>query len=455
MKLKENQKLKLNIRKQGINGEGIGYFNRIAVFVPGAIRKEVVNVEIVKSYNNYAVAKIIDIERESTKRVSPPCKFYEDCGNCDLQHIDYKEQLKIKQLLLEQAFKRYTDLNMVKSIVKKTITIDKPFNYGNYVDMVLRNTNFGLNIGYYKPNTNHFAYIDNCIIKYEEINNIAQLVLKLFRKYKLKAYDLRNKEGILYNLVIRYFKDSDQASLVIVTKEKSPKLQIIADELVKTFSSIKSVSYSVYNPNSKLTIYNPVELLAGKDMIETNYHEFNLELTTEAYFPMNRLVLEKMDEYILKNITIDKYDNILNLYSLSGITSLNYAKYAKKVFAVDYDYASIKCAKRNITNNNISNIELIEDHVEGALPKLFKSKTKYDYVIFNPPRQGISKVVIDLLNKYLPKTLVYISENPSTLAKDINDLFANYSVREIVPVDLNPQTAIIHSVTILDRNKGE
>ncbi|MFW5793912.1 MAG: 23S rRNA (uracil(1939)-C(5))-methyltransferase RlmD [Bacillota bacterium] len=455
MKLRENQKLKLNIRKQGINGEGIGYFNRIAVFVPGAIRKEVCNVEIVKSYDNYAVAKIIDIERESTKRVAPPCKFYEDCGNCDMQHIEYREQLKIKQLLLEQAFRRYTDLNMIKSKVKKTITINEPYNYGNYADLVLRNTNFGLNMGYFKPNTNHFAYIDKCIIKEEEINNIAELALKLFRKHKLKANDLRNKEGILFNLVIRYFSDSDSASIVIIVKEKNAKLTQIAEELIEAFSSIKSVGYSVYNPNSKLTIYNPVEILAGKDTITTNYHDFKIELNTEAYFPMNKLVLEKMDDYIIKNITIDKYDNILNLYSLASITSLNYAKYAKKIFAIDYANENISLAKTNIKTNNISNIELIKDHVEGVLPDLFKSKTKFDYVIFNPPKKGLSKVVIDLLNKYLPETLIYISKNPSTLAKDINDLFANYSVREIVPVDMNPQTAIIYSITILDRIKGE
>ncbi|MCF7924698.1 MAG: 23S rRNA (uracil(1939)-C(5))-methyltransferase RlmD [Candidatus Izimaplasma sp.] len=451
MKLIENQKLKLNIRKQGINGEGIGYFNRIAVFVPGAIRKEVVNIEIVKAYDNYAVGEIIDIERESTKRILPPCKFYDDCGNCDMQHIEYNEQLKIKQLLLVQAFKRYTELDMVKSKVKKTISLDKPFNYGNYAEMVLRNTNFGLNIGYFKPNTNHFAYIDNCMIKEEEINNISQLALKLFRKYKLKAYDMRNKEGILYNLVIRYFSDSDEAGLVIVVKENNPKLKMIAKELVDTFTSIKSVGYTIFNPNSKLIIYNPVEILAGVNCISTNYREFTLALPIDAYFPMNKHVLEKIDDYILKNITIDKYDNILNLYSMSGITSLNYAKYAKKVFAIDYSKVSTEAAKLNIEENNISNIEVIQDHVEGALPKLFKSRSKFDFVIFNPPRQGLSKVMVDLLNKFVPKTLVYISKNPSTLAKDINDLFDNYNVREIAPVDMHPQTASIHSVTILDK----
>ncbi|MFP4478395.1 MAG: 23S rRNA (uracil(1939)-C(5))-methyltransferase RlmD [Candidatus Izemoplasmatales bacterium] len=451
MKLMENQKLKLNIRKQGINGEGIGYFNRIAVFVPGAIRKEVVNVEVVQVFDNYAIAKIIDIERESKKRVKPPCKFYEDCGHCDLQHIDYNEQLKIKQSILEQSFKRYTNLDDVKNKIDMTLTDHKNYHYRNYQEWVIRNTNFGVALGYFKPMTNHFVYIDECIVNDDEINQISQLCLKFFRKYKLKAYDLRNKEGILYNLVIRYFKDTDSASVIIVVKEKTKALDMIAKDLMDTFKSIKSVSYSIYNPDSKLVIYNPIGLLGGEKTIQTKYHDLDVSISPNGTFPINLPVHEKMNEMILKFTGLSDDDTIFNLYDLSTVTSLFFAKYVNKVYAIDYAEASIEDGIRNRDHLKIENIEMIKDHVEGALPRLFKSKEKIDAVLLYAPKYGLSKTTLDLMNKFKPMQLVYISENPSTLAKDMDNLMNHYQVRRIIPVDLMPQTSRVDSITILER----
>jgi 23S rRNA (uracil1939-C5)-methyltransferase len=451
MKLIEKQKLKLNIRRQGINCEGIGYFNRVAVFVPGAIRKEVVNVEVVEVFDNYAIAKIIDIDRESKKRVLPPCKFYDECGHCDLQHIEYKEQLKIKQLILEQSFKRYTSLKNVKETIDLTLSDLQSYHYRNYQEWVVRNTNFGIALGYFKPMTNHFIDIDDCMVNDNEINQISQLCLKLFRKHKLKAYDLRNKEGIFYNLVVRYIKATDSASVIMVVKENNKALTMIAKEMVETFKSIKSVSYSIYNPESRLMIYNPVELMAGEESIQTKYHGLDVSISPNGTFPSNVAVHEKMNGKILKYTGLSYDDTILNLYDLSTVSSLYFAQYVNKVYAIDYSEASIKDGQKNIKNLGINNVELIKDHVEGMLPKLLKSNEKIDSVLLNVPKHGLSKTTMDLLNKFKPMQVVYISENPSTLAKDMDSLMQNYQVRRIIPVDLFSQTSRIDSITILEK----
>lgn len=451
MKLIVKQKLKLNIMRQGINGEGIGYFNRIAVFVPGAIRKEIVNVEVVQSFDNYAVAKIIDIERKSTKRVLPPCKFYEECGHCDMQHIDYKEQLKIKQLILEQSFKRYTKLNNVKGKIDLTLHDRLDYNYSNYQEIVLRNTNYGLALGYYKPLTNHFVKIDQCIVNDSEINEIAQLSLSLFKKHKLKAYDLRNQEGILYNLAVRYFSNTDSANIVIVTKEYVKELKLIAQEIIENFKSVKSVGYSIYNPDSRAMVDGVITKLAGTDQLQTAFHGKDVYISTAGAYPENVSVYEKLDQAILNYGRLSEKDTLVNMYNLSTITSLFYADYVKKVIAIDYFDVSVKDCKKNIEYLKINNIEIIQDHVERALPKLLKSKIKIDAIVLNAPKHGISKTVVDLLNKYKVKQVIYVSKNPSSLAKDIDQLTESYQVRKIIPVDLFPQTSRVDSITILEK----
>lgn len=451
MKIKENQKLKLNIRKQGINGEGIGYYDRLAIFVPGAIRKEIVEVEVEKVYDNYALAKMIKLIRPSKKRVKPPCTYYEQCGNCDLQHIEYNEQLKIKQLILEQSFKRYTGLNDVKGKVLRTLNDGLLTAYSNYHEWVLRNTNFGLAMGYFKPMTNHFVYTEQCLTQDPEINQIAQLALKLFRKYRLKAYDLRNKEGNLYNLVIRYFKDTDQASVVMVVGENNPKLEKIAEEMVDAFQSIQSVSYTIYHPDSHLLIYHPIVLLAGQQKIKTHYHGLPLGVSPDGTYPNHSKVFEQMDAYIVNETGLSDEDVVLNLYENSTISSIYFAQYAKKVYAIDYQEKAVQDGLENIDDLGIQNMDIIKDHVEAIIPKILKEDKEISLVILNAPKHGLSKTTIDLMNKYQIEQLVYISENPSTLAKDMDQLMTSYRVRQILPVDLYPQTARIDSITILDK----
>ena len=449
MRLNEGDKIKLDIRKQGINGEGIGYYQKVAVFVPGAILKEVCNVEIVRSFNNYAIGKIIDIERVSNRRIAPPCKYYDKCGGCQMQHIDYKEQLKIKQSIIKQSLKRYTNINDPMMIIEKTIGMDEPFHYRNKSQMPFKNTNFGLALGFYRPNSNSFVFVDECIVHNDEINMINRHVLKLMRHHDQKAYDLRNKEGILNYLVVRYLENTESASVIFVVKKYLPVLEKIAKELISDLKIVKSVSYSIDNANTNLVISNPIKILAGEKTIEEKLDKYTFKISPDAFHQMNTVQMKKMYEIVLAAVEANKESVIFDLYSGIGITSILLAEKAKKVYGIDYSEASINDAKTNAKINGIKNVEFIQDHVEGALPKLI-NKDKVDILVLDPPRSGMSETVIETILKVKPKQIIYISCNPSTLAKDINDLNNFYRVKKITPIDMFPQTASVESVSLLE-----
>jgi 23S rRNA (uracil-5-)-methyltransferase RumA len=450
MKLNVGDKLKLDIRKQGINGEGIGYYQKVAVFVPGAILKEIVNVEVVNSFDNYAIAKILDIERISNRRTTPPCKYYEDCGGCHLQHIDYKEQLKIKQSIIKQSLRRYTNVDINKININKTIGMDNPFYYRNKSQMPFRNTNFGLALGFFKPNSNHFVFVDECMVHSEEINKINRHVLKLMRKYHQKAFDLRNKEGILYYLVVRYLEKTESASVLFIVKKPDKILDTIAKELISDVKTIKSVSFSIHNPKSNLVISDKIHILAGEDKIDEKYEKYNFKISPDAFHQMNTLQMDKMYKLIIDLANIEKQMTIFDLYSGIGITSILLAEQAKRVYAIDYSESSIENAWINAKINGVKNIQFIQDHVEGALPKLISRNIKPDILVLDPPRSGMSDAVIDTVRQVLPKQIIYVSCNPSTLAKNISDLTDKYRVVSINPIDMFPQTASVESVTLLE-----
>ena len=245
MNLVIGDNIKLDIRKQGINGEGIGYYNRTLVFVPGAINKEKIYCEIVEVSRNFAIGKIVEHIRVSKKRVTPLCKYYEDCGGCHMQHIDYKEQLKIKQSIIKQALKKYTTINVDELDLFKTKGMEYFYKYRNKSQMPFKNTNFGLALGFYKPESNHFVFVDECINHHDMINKINKLTLRLLRKYKLSANDAENTSGNLLFLVTRYLEKTNSASVTFVVTKYKESLKKVAAELMKEEPAIKSVSFTI------------------------------------------------------------------------------------------------------------------------------------------------------------------------------------------------------------------
>ncbi len=451
MNLVVGDKIKLDIRKQGINGEGIGYYNRTLVFVPGAILKESVFCEITFVSETYASAKIAEVIRPSKKRATPPCKYYEECGGCHMQHIDYTEQLKIKQSIIKQSLHRYTGMKNVEDRIAKTIGMDYPYKYRNKSQMPFRNTNFGLALGFYKPESNHFVFVDECLMHHDMINKINREALRLLRKYKVKAYDNRNRDGILLHLVTRYFERSDSASVTFVVREADKILDTIAKELIKDVPSVKSVSYSINDQTSNLVIADKAHIIAGEGWIEDNFKDLKIKVSPDAFHQLNTLQMEQMYDLMLKAVEINDKAIIFDLYSGIGITSILLAKHAKKIYGIDYSHASVKDAYENARINKVQNVEFIIGHVESEMPKLIKSRVIPDIVVMDPPRKGLSKHVVDALIKTEPKQIIYISCNPSTLAKNISELESKYEVAHIQPIDMFPNTASVESITLLKR----
>jgi len=447
--LNVGDKIKLEIRKQGINGEGIGYFNKLAIFVPGAILKEKVNCEITDMKQGYAIAKLDSVERESTKRMLPPCRYYDRCGGCHMQHIEYNEQLKMKQSILKQSLRKYTDIDENGGLIRKTLGMKNSYGYRNKSQMPFRNLNFGIALGLYEPNSNHFVFIDDCIVQHPKVNEINDKVLKILRRYQMLAFDSLNKNGVLLFLVTRYLEKSNEASVTFIVTELDARLKTIAKEVVASIGEVKSVTYSISRKNSTLVFGKSVELLAGLPYITDEIDGMNIRISPDAFHQLNSTQMQVLYNEIHKAAALTGKEIVVDCYSGIGITTLQLAKEAKKVYGIDYSIASIRDAIDNAKANHINNVEMIAEHVEGALPRLLAKGITPDMIIFDPPRSGLDKSVIDELLKAKVEKLIYVSCNPSTLAKNLHDLDPLYKVEYIQPIDMFPHTASVESVVLL------
>ncbi|NLF48414.1 MAG: 23S rRNA (uracil(1939)-C(5))-methyltransferase RlmD [Acholeplasmataceae bacterium] len=446
-------KITLEIRKQGINGEGIGYYNRLTIFVPGAILKETVICEIIELKQTYAIAKLLEIVRISKRRILPLCKFYDQCGGCQMQHIDYKEQLKIKQQILYQALSRYTDLDLKQPFIQRTLATNNSFHYRNKSQMPFKNTNFGLALGLYRPGSNHFVYVDECPVQDESVNLINQAVLSLLRKHQVLANDSVNPEGILLNLVTRYLESTVSASVTFIITRTDPVLSIIAKELMKKLPIVKSVTYSVNTKANPMMFGKTTQLLAGTPSISDHFQGMKIKISPDAFMQLNTAEMAVLYQEVVAKAALVGDETIIDCYSGIGLTSLILAKQAKKVIGIDYSEASIRDAKDNARVNKITNVEFLEGHVESVLPKLLVEKKRPDLIILDPPRAGLDKKVIKaIIDSKIPK-MIYVSCNPSTLAKNLKEFLPVYDLMSIRPLDMFPQTSNVESISLLTIGK--
>ncbi|MDD3477442.1 MAG: 23S rRNA (uracil(1939)-C(5))-methyltransferase RlmD [Candidatus Izemoplasmatales bacterium] len=452
--LSVGDKIKLDIRKQGINGEGIGYFNKLAIFVPGAILKEKVDCEILEVKQTYAIARLDGIERVSTRRVTPPCKFYDRCGGCQLQHIDQNEQMKIKQSILKQSLIRYTDIHPIDPLLKRTLGMKSQYGYRNKSQMPFANLNFGLSLGLYEPQSNKFVFVDECLVQHPFVNKVNAKALSLCRKYKMAAADQTNPNGNLLVLVTRYLENTDQCSVTFIVTKYDERLQSIAKELKETYPPIQSIGYSVSKHHHRSVFGKEVVTLVGDDVIYDEVDGLKIRISPDAFHQLNSKQMDILYKEVVKAANLQGNEVVIDGYSGIGVTTLMLAKKAKKVYGIDYSEPSIQDAIANAKMNGIRNVEMLADHVEGAIPRLLKMGVKPDVIVVDPPRAGLEDNLLQEILKAAPKRIVYVSCNPSTLAKNLAVLLPQYEVKSIQPIDMFPLTSSVESVTLLTLRVG-
>ncbi len=442
----KGSKILLDIKTVGINGEGIGYYNKLAVFVKGAITKERIYALVTEVHDKYLVATIDSFVEKSNRRAEPFCKFYEDCGACNIQHIKKNEQLKIKRNILINSLKRYTNLDTEKLNIG--LTVESPLNnYRNKAQMPFRDTNFGLSLGLYQENTNKFVYIDECKIQSQLVNTVINKVLTILRRHN-ETTD--KKGGVLKYLVVRALESSKEAQVTFILKEFKDSFKEIGKEVYDSMDEIKSVFYSIQDKNSVSIFGSTTILLEGRNYIRDNMLGLKVSLSPKSFYQLNSEASKNLYSEIL-NSDIKETDIVFDCYSGIGLLGLLIAKKAKHVYSIDYNSDSIKNARIIAKDNDISNITFYSDRIENRLPRLKEENIKPDLIVLDPPRSGLDQKVIDTLRLIKPPRIIYISCNSSTLAKNLSQLLDLYDIEKITPYDFFTETALVETVCLLTR----
>lgn len=450
VEIKLNQTFPLTIKRLGINGEGVGYFKKKVVFVPGALPGEEVVVEATKVHPKFTEARIKNIRKKSAHRVKPLCPVYEQCGGCQLQHLDYSQQLKEKRDIVIQSLERHTKLNLAQLNIKETIGMDDPWNYRNKSQFQVGLKDGKVLAGLYGLNSHHLINIEQCAVQHPQTISATNTVKQILQDLKIPIYHEKTRKGLVRTIVSRVGIQTGELQIVLITTKKElPKKEQLIQEIKKRLPEVKSIIQNINGQKTSLIFGEETMKLEGKEFIQETLGDLSFELSARTFFQLNPEQTVKLYNEVKKAAALTGKEKVVDAYCGVGTIGLWVADKAAEIRGMDIIPESIKDAKKNADRHGIKHAKYVTGKAEEWLPKWVKEGWKPDVIIVDPPRTGLDDQLLKTILKVKPKKVVYVSCNPSTLAKDIAVLSGKYEVKEIQPVDMFPQTAHVECCALL------
>ena len=452
--LKIDDEFLVTIKRIGINGEGIGYYKRQAVFIPGALVDEEVVAKCTRVAKGYSEAEIIRIKKKSDKRVKPHCKLYGKCGGCQMQHMAYDEQLRVKRNMLMQAIERYADMKIpvLEKITRQTLGMKNPYHYRNKANMPVSQDEDGLIVGLFEINSRRLIPVENCPIHYSGVNHVIAEAVDLLDDFRVYPYNPKSKKGTVRHLVVRQSKSSREVQVTFVMANDSfPKMEALARELMQKCKDVVSVFMSIHSGDGHEIFGPDAKLIRGKETISDTLGHLNFNLSAKSFYQLNSQQTLVLYNEVKKAAKVTKNESVVDAYCGVGTIGQFLAKYAYQVRGVDANKDAIEDARKNAKLNGLDNVSYDVGDASAIVPKWVKDGFKPDVFIVDPPRMGLDVKMINLILNVRPRVLIYVSCNPSTLAKNLSKLRGQYKIDYIQPVDMFPQTSNVEAVVRLVR----
>ncbi len=450
IKIKKGQEFPLTIKRLGINGEGVGYFKKQVVFVPGALPGEEVVVEATNIHLKYAEAKIKKIRKKSPYRVQPPCPVYEQCGGCQLQHLDYEAQLREKRDIVIQAFERHCRIPVEDLHIKPTIGMDNPWNYRNKSQFQVGKRKEKVIAGLYGLNSHQLIDISECFIQHQATNRVTNIVKMILEDLRIPIYDERKRTGLVRTIVARVGFHTGDVQLVLITAKKElPRKELLIAEIKRRLPEVKSIVQNINGQKTSLIFGEETLLLEGEEYIQEVLGDLSFELSARAFFQLNPVQTVKLYDEVKKAAALTCKEKVVDAYCGVGTIGLWLAKEAGEIRGMDIIPEAIEDAKKNAARHGFTNTMYVTGKAEVLLPKWVKEGWKPDVIIVDPPRTGCDEQLLKTILQVKPQKVVYVSCNPSSLARDVDVLSKLYQVDYIQPVDMFPHTAHVECVSRL------
>lgn len=460
-------------------GEGVGRVDGYTLFVRGALPGDRVRAEVVSVGKSFGRARLAELLEASPDRRAAPCAIYDSCGGCQLQHWDYAAQLRWKRQLVADNLARIGKLPVTLEaaagvgdsaagadsaaaedgrapvVVHPTIGMDDPWRYRNKAQVPIgASMEGGLLIGgFYEQGSHDVVDMDVCLIQEEPNEDTVRAVKAIARELGWSAYDRETGRGLLRHVVVRHAEATGERMVVLVTNGRDlPHEDELAALLRERVPGLASLCQNVNTARTPVVFGEETRVLWGRDVIYDEIGDIRFAISARSFFQVNPTQTERLYEAALRYAALTGEETVVDAYCGIGTITLFLARHARRVYGVEIVPEAIEDARRNAALNGIANAEFAVGAAEDVLPRWQAEGVSPDVIVVDPPRKGCDPRLLETMLQLRPKRIVYVSCNPSTLARDLRVLEdGGYRTVEAQPVDMFPHTGHVECVIGMQR----
>ena len=428
------------------DGMGVCKIEGFPVFVANALKGEKGKIKITKVNKSFGFGRLVEITDNSPFRKEPICDHFNECGGCNIMHMNYQMQLDFKKYRTKETLRK---LGKINTTVHNTVGMVNPYYYRNKAVIPFGEENGKMIAGLYKSRTHDIIDMKKCYIIPKITTDIVKFLKNVFVELNIPAYNELTGTGVIRYVIVRNSHKYPDISVTLTTlTPKLPKKEIIIKKLIGKFDRIVSIIQN-YNPdNTNIILGKKSRILYGEDFILDEINDVRFKISHRSFYQVNPTQTEELYKKAIEYAEVEEDDVVIDAFCGIGTIGLSVASKVKHVYGVEVVKQAIEDAKTNAQINNISNATFVVGKAEDVI-KNWKSKD-IDVLFVDPPRKGVDKTFLETVVMMEIPTIIYISCNVSTLARDLNFLQANnYEVIEVTPYDMFPQTSHIESVTKL------
>ena len=477
MEMKKNDRFVLKIEDMGENGEGIGRLDGYIWFVKDAVIGDVIEAGVTKMKKQYGFARLIRVIEPSEYRTEERCPSARRCGGCQIQAVDYQEQLRLKEKKVYNNLKRIGGLSSLllpggeetteqtkeekernAVVMEPIIGMENPWRYRNKAQFPFgRNKDGRIVTGFYAGRTHDIVKQEDCLLGVEENREILSIIRNFMEEYKIEPYNEETHRGLVRHVLIRKgFQTGELMVCLVINGRKLPGQQALTERLLE-IPGMTSISLNVNQEKTNVILGKELINLWGEGHITDYIGAVQYRISPLSFYQVNPVQTERLYGTALEYAGLTGNETVWDLYCGRGTISLFLAQKAKQVYGVEIVPQAIDDARENARLNHMENVEFFVGKAEEVLPEQYERNQIYaDVIVVDPPRKGCDEKCLETIVKMSPNRVVYVSCNSSTLARDVKYLEERgYRTERVRCVDMFPHSGHVETVVLLSQQKPD
>jgi 23S rRNA (uracil1939-C5)-methyltransferase len=454
-RLRRGERFEASIDDLAYGGRGVGRLGSLVVMVAGSVPGDRVRARVTRMRRSFAEAEVEEVLEPSALRVEAFCSHNDLCGGCRIQELAYPDQVRLKAKQVEEALRRIGGFSQPP--MEEPIPSPQTRFYRNKMEFSFGGEPESLRLGLHPAGDFRDVFqIEECHLLSERSNELVGWVTREARDAGLAPYDQKRHEGFLRFLTVREAKNTGQTMVAFTTTSDDGQdreaLLDLAVRMRESFPEVHSVVRQISDRRAGVAAGEREEVLAGERTIEEVLGGYRFEISARSFFQTNTVQAENLYGKVLEYAAPSGEGVALDLFSGTGTISILLSDRFRKIYGVESNPDAVSDAVRNARLNGVETCEFLQAEVREALEQPPLAFVRPEVAVVNPPRAGVHPSLIPRLVRVQPQRIVYVSCNPTTLARDLQALGGEgYEFRRVVPVDMFPHTAHVESVVLMER----